>query len=398
MPDYKEETAPPPKPKRVKPVVIERDPEPVSKPKMAEEAFTIEESNEPAAVGARPTGAPKAAVAPEPAGDPVLDIIGDWSEPAKPAEVPKEDGSNILKLNDIMEKMAAQKLEQERAAQFATAAPGGGMPPGPGYGAPQPGFGVPPPGMFHTGMPGGFPPGPGMAPPPGPAPGPGFGGGMPTSGGFNQPSAGFGGGNDLFGGGGAANVFQTAPSAGNYNPGGGPAAFSNEKKEKKKPEGPKEFNDLFSMANKISDRKDQKGSAVDDYVTNYKNNYTGGAPMTEPVDSAFMQPTPPASEPSSDPFGGMEDVFGGSGVADPAPAPAPPPVETPPTSTIPMGAPSADLFGESQPSAPDAFSAPPPNPPAATSDPFGDMTGGSGPTQAPEGEKSKQDELFDIFG
>lgn len=240
---------------------------------------------------------------------------------------------------------------------------------------PSPGMfntGMPPPSNMYGGgnMYGGNP---GMHPgfstsynqPPGGFGGGGFGAGGFGGGGFG--GGGFGGGAGLggagFGGGGfgddpfsqksGGSIFQTTPSTGiNYNPGGGPEAFKGQQKKPKKVEkGPKEFTSLFSMADKISDRTNQPMNRVDDYVTSYKNNFgqtsAGGFDMgntqsnSSQADDFFggggAQAMPAASnsqqnymgggssgmgggfsntggaQESSDPFGGMDDVFGGGG-------------------------------------------------------------------------------------
>lgn len=227
--------------------------------------------------------------------------------------------SSINKLNEIMQKMTLEKQEKEKAAQFATGMPGGG-----GFG----GFGGPGPGMFNTGMPqpGGMFGGPGFGGPPmggmgfgGPPMGPGP-GNFAT--GFNQPPPGnFGGGfggppmggmgfnnQDPFLGGGSlggSSLFSTA--APNYNPGGGPQAFKNNPKSKPKQEGPKEFNQLFSMADKISDRTNQPINRVDDYVTSYKNNIGGADDMF-----GGGQPVAAPGNNNSDMFGGSSNAFAGA--------------------------------------------------------------------------------------
>ena len=331
--------------------------------------------------------------------------------------------SNINKLNDIMSKMTIQPKQAAMPGQFSTAAPGMGpgigpgmgfggpgmgpmgppMGPGIGFGGPgmgpmgpPMGFAGPSPGMFHTGMPGGMYPGMGggmgMM---GPDMGTGFGG-------FNQPSTGFGGGfgGDAF----SKPVFSTG--AANYNKGGGPEAF---KKQKKVEKGPKEFTELFSMANKISDRKNQPANQIDDYVTAYKNNNEGmdmnnfGYDNYQEVEvnEYFMgdvstQPAATSSMPNSnvfdDPFAGSDSYAGKDQY----------------TGSDPFG--NLDhMYGDSE--------APMQNSTGGNNDIFGGMSNeygafsgadsngmsqneafnafnGSGNVGA---DKSKQDELFDIF-
>jgi hypothetical protein len=254
--------------------------------------------------------------------------------------------TGINKLNEIMMKMTLDKQEKEKAAQFAPPMHGGG----------GQGFGGPGPGMFNTGMPqpGGMFGGPmmggqGMGGPPMGGPGMGFGGPPMGPGpgnfatGFNQPpprqnfgGGGFGGqpmggngSNDPFMGGGS--LFSTA--APNYNPGGGPQAFKNNPKVKKAQEGPKEFNQLFSMADKITDRTNQPQNRVEDYVTTYKNNainqndmYGGNQNNNQSNDMFGNNQSVPASNngQSNDPFGGFggddigqsNDIYGGGAQSD----------------------------------------------------------------------------------
>jgi hypothetical protein len=253
--------------------------------------------------------------------------------------------TGINKLNEIMMKMTLDKNEKEKAAQFA---------PQQMHGGGGQGFGGPGPGMFNTGMPqpGGMyggnmmggqgmggPPmgGQGMSGPPMGGQGMGFGGQPMGPGpgqfatGFNQqpPRQNFGGGfggqsvcgngsnnPDPFMGGGS--IFNTA--APNYNPGGGPQAFKNNPRIKKAQEGPKEFNQLFSMADKITDRTNQPQNRVEDYVTTYKNNavnqndmYRGNQNNSQSNDMFGNNQSVPASNngQSDDPFGGFGDSYGG---------------------------------------------------------------------------------------
>lgn len=328
----------------------------------------------------------------------------------------QQTSDSINKLNEIMERMNLEKQEQAKAPMFATAAPGmgggfGGPPPMGGFGGPPMGGGFnnfgPSPGMFNTGMP---PPntfggsggmfGPGNfstsynQPPPssfgGPGfGGPGFGGG---AGGFGGP--GFGGPGpmpsaDPFAGSGKGSIFNTA--APNYNKGGGPEAFKGKIKPKKVDKGPKEFNDLFSMASKISDRTNQPNNRVDDYVTSYKqgfdqpggsDNFGMGGGQSQSAEDDFFgggaaQPSygaPSMQKQPSDPFGGMSDMYGGS-------------------NNQPSSSTQYDAFGGDQNQF-DAFGAGQQNQPSSNG---GGMFGG-GASQGQPDNKTKQDELFDIFG
>jgi hypothetical protein len=350
----------------------------------------------------------------------------DFDAPSQPPTQAAID-SNISKLNEIMEKMNLEKQKKEQANVFATAGPGMGG----GFGMGVPPMGGPPmgggnfgpnPGMFHTGMPqhnmyGGGPIGPGPVPGLGvfpvgfaqPPSGGNFGGGFGGGGNFGGAgnfagSSGFGGGNDLFGGGlgndVGSNLFQTAPTHVNYNPGGGPEAFKNVKKAKKVEKGPKEFGDLFSMASKITDRTNQPTSSVDEYVTSYKNNYSG---MRENQDNdgvndlfaggGSSQQTPQnnaeddffrsgnsntGNQANDDPFGGIDNTFGGSGRDQ--------------TDQIFNGS-----NNQNQPYNPPQNNAFVPAPPQNQgSNMQGDMFGGS--SQPANDDKNKQEELFDIFG
>ena len=338
-----------------------------------------------------------------------VDFSGSSTAPSQP---PPSSDSGVGQLNDIMGKMT---LEQNNPPppqnQFNT-----GMPGGPGFGG---GFGGPAPGMFNTGMP---PPGGNFGggfggPPPGGNFGGGF-GGPPPQNQFNtgMPGGGFGGGfgggnfgggsgfnnSDPFSGGsgmsGGSGLFG-GPST-NYNPGGGPDAFKAEPKKKKQP-GPKEFNDLFSMANKISDRTDQPHNRVDDFVTSYKNNMADQQQPqpTAQVDDMFgggdqNTGAPVSNQPQqqeSDPFGGISDSYGGGAAPQ-----------------------NNDMFGGAQPQqdSSDMFggSSQPQPQPQQNNDMFGggqnqnnDMFGGGQPSGGqPSGqnqsEQQKQEELFDLFG
>jgi hypothetical protein len=194
------------------------------------------------------------------------------------------------------------------------------------------------------------------------------------------------GGSGLFGG----------PST-NYNPGGGPDAFKAEPKKKKQP-GPKEFNDLFSMANKISDRTDQPHNRVDDFVTSYKNNMADQQQpqSTAQVDDMFGESqntgAPASNQPQQqegDPFGGISDSYGGGAAPQ-----------------------NNDMFGGAQPQqdSSDMFGGSSQPQPQQNNDMFGggqnqnnDMFGGGQPSGGqPSGqnqsEQQKQEELFDLFG
>jgi hypothetical protein len=207
----------------------------------------------------------------------------------------------------------------------------------------------------------------------------------------------FGGGlgNDV-----GSNLFQTAPTHVNYNPGDGPEAFKNVKKAKKVEKGPKEFGDLFSMASKITDRTNQPASSVDEYVTSYKNNYSdmGGNQDNDGVNDLFAgvgpsQQTPQnnaeddffrngnsntGNQANDDPFGGIDNTFGGSGRDQ--------------TDQIFNGS-----NNQNQPYNPPQNNAFVPAPPQNQgSNMQGDMFGGS--SQSANDDKNKQEELFDIFG
>lgn len=311
LPGYKVER---PKPEeRPRPAEVRKEPErqrvevsrpaPVSKPmsSTAADIFGIDEEvvSEPVRSRAPP---PKAHSS---ASDDLFGISFDDPPPTKSnSAMPLDSGSNISKLNEIMNQMSLEQRQKEKMT-FNTGMPGmgGGPPPmggfsggfgmhppshggfggGPGFGGPSPGMfntgmpapGMPPPGMFNTGMPppmnsgfgGGFGGGFGTGMPPPKPMNTGFGGSI-----FDTPKPVFGGGmpksNDPFAGN-SASIFSKAPS--NYNPGGGPQAFN--KKKLKKNDGPAEFKNLFGMANKMSDRLDQPKNSIDDYVTSYKNNY-----------------------------------------------------------------------------------------------------------------------------
>lgn len=306
-------TAKKPAPAKKAPAFVEKEPEPVGR--SGGGAGNI--------FGDEPVAASQQPPASKGPGDDLFDL--DFSNPAPstgtaPTENPSSSGgSNVSLLNDIMGKMTLDKQQEQQ--QFNTGMPGMGAPPmgnpgmgappmgGPGMGPPG-GFGGPAPGMFNTGMPpqnmggnnfgGGFNnfntgfPGGGMGGPP--PMNPGFAGGM------GQPNPGFGGAPsaDPFSGGGSTGLFGAGGS--NYNPGGGPEAFKNKQKPKK--EGPKEFNDLFGMADKISDRQNQPTNAVDDYVTSYKNSYSepGG------YDNFGADPGAKAQNDANDFFGGGNDA------------------------------------------------------------------------------------------
>lgn len=280
--------------------------------------------------GDEPVGSSAPSRAPAPQKASSDDIFGlDFNEPAptsSAAPTQNSNGSNVSLLTDIMGKMTLNK--QQEMNQFNTAMPGGGpgigQPPmgSPGMGGPGmggPGMGQPPmgqnPGMFNTGMPPQNMGGNNFGQPnnfntgyPGGGMGgqgnmnQGFGGG-----GFNQQNPGYGGG----GFGGASNdpfannntgLFNTAAPSG-FNPGGGPDAFKHNKPKPKK-EGPKEFNALFGMADKISDRKGQPKNSVEDYVTTYKNNYN------EPGGYDNFGVDPNSQNPPD-----VNDFFGGGGEA-----------------------------------------------------------------------------------
>jgi len=306
------------------------------------------------------------------------------------------------------------------------------------------------PGMFNTGMqqPGNMFGGPMGGPMGGPPMGgPPMGGHMgPGPGQFNtafNPNTGGGQfNNDPFAGGagGGPGMFGGASAAPNYNPGGGPAAFGGESHTKKKEKGPKEFNDLFGMASKISDRTNQPQNRVDDYVTSYKNTVEGvggsmggagqvddmfgGGSASTPMQAPSAQPDFGAAQ-SSDPFGGINDAFGGDTSQNNMGG-----AQAPSNDMYGGGAPSNNAFGGvAQPdSSNDMFGGAPAASPAPTSsnemfggapqnntnDMYGGapvdnnagngMFGGGAPTNsaqpapAANNPQSNQDELFDIFG
>jgi hypothetical protein len=380
------------------------------------------------------------------------DIFGvDFNAPSQ-APAQKAD-SGVNKLNEIMERMNLEKQQQQNAPnQFQTAGPGmygGGMPgqgfnnnqPGgfgggnfgggnPGFGGqqdpfggPPGGFGGPSPGGFGTAQPGGFGGGFGGGNPGGFGGGNpggfgggnsgGFGGGNPGGFGGGNPG-GFGGGNnDPFGGGfggGNQSIFQTAPQSVGFNPGGGPDAFKDHKNKPKKVEkGPKEFNDLFSMADKIKDRTNQPSSSVDDYVTSYKNGNETGNGMG-------MGGGMPQSNQSNDMFGGNnnqpsqsveDDFFGGGGMPNNTGNPGNDGGQQDPFGGMDNNFGGDDTSAQNQPS--DFYGGQ--NQPISQNNQFGgapqpsnggsqDMFGGgmNQPGGQADQEKNKQEELFDIFG
>ena len=431
-PKYSEPVSRKPEPKRepVKPKFIKKEPEPVHVPVSKPPVDDI--------FGGGSVGSSKPLQATAPSQSASSDIFGlDFSDTPAPTSSapPKQDtSSNVSLLNDIMGKMNLNK-QQEMQQQFNTTAPGmgpgpgmgmgpgpgmgggmgPGMGPGPGMGGGMggPGFGGPNPGMFNTGMPPPMMGGGGFGGPPNNfntgfpgggfnQPNPGFGGG------FNQPSSGFGGGmppsNDPFANN-PSSIFSTAPTT-NFNPGGGPDAFKNKNKPKKN-DGPKEFTDLFGMANKISDRQHQPQNSVEDYVTNYKDNYNnsnnvgdfgagafqqdqnevndffgGGASAAAPQSYGGGFDNPPPTQ-SNDGFGG--DAFGGNAFGYQQNAP-----QDSQTNDL-----EDDFFGGGGDPAPaeNQFMGAPE--PAPSNDPFGGMGGGY---SQPASSAPAQDDMFGMGG
>ena len=448
LPGYKEESetnkskpAKKPESGKQKYKPVEKPQEPVNKPKQQEEdIFGFNEPSEP-----QPSNTSQAK--PDPpqkqssGNDDLFGVdFGDSGSNTQPSQ--EAVSSNISKLNEIMERMSLES-QQNSSAQFNTAAPsmgpgmggqnmggpggpgmggpgmggpmGGPGMSGPGMGAQNPGMGYggggfgPSPGMFNTGMPQNYMYGGGMGGNMNPGYNPQMGynppGGFNNQDPFSQPQN---------------SIFATAPSY-NYNPGGGPEAFKERKKEKKVEKGPKEFNDLFGMASKISDRTQQPTNMVDDYVTSYKNNLNdmgnsnfdmgGGQNNDQNINDFFgggdgfqqmpaQNPSgnmPDNSNQNNDPFGEINNMYGGGN-------------DFPQQQNQPQP-PTDDLFGggnaynQPEPSNQyDPFSAAQPDE-GASQEPMFDAFGGSNApvnNQQPGGqlggEKSKQDELFDIFG